>query len=66
MAKIAKLVCISLTVRVLVDESETDEKTMEVAMPHLRQKLNVDGILDNIERIEKDMECPFGTFDTDK
>ncbi len=64
--KVAKLVSVSLMTRVIVEEDATDEQIMEVAIPRLSNNLFNDGILDNVEDIKDDTECPFGAFDKDK
>ena len=62
--KVAKLVKVSLMVRVVVDENTTDFDVAEIALPELLRKLD-DDIYESIEEIENDDECPFGTFNTD-
>lgn len=62
MKKVAKLVCVSLMTRIVVDENATEEQMMELARPQLIEKLQEDGLLDHVESIEDDEECPFGTF----
>jgi len=66
MARIAKLVCVSLMTRIIVDEDATEEQMMEQARPQLIEKLQEDGLLDHVENIEDDEECPFGIFNEDK
>jgi hypothetical protein len=61
MAKVAKLVTLSLTVRVIVDESAEDTeiatKAHEKALNELRTQM---GYLDMLENIQDDTEIPFG------
>jgi len=59
MTKIAKLVTVSVTTRVIIEDTDDDEKIMKIAMPRLIQNLNEDGILDHFESIEDDKEMPF-------
>lgn len=66
MAKVAKLVTISLTTRVVVDSSATDEQTLEQAKKEFQAKLDNNELFENLESIEPDNECPFGTFESDK
>ena len=67
MPKVAKLVCVSLMTRVIVDENATDEEIMQKARPQFVEKLNEDGLLDHLESIEDDEEMPFGEgLDDDK
>jgi hypothetical protein len=69
MKKVAKLVCVSLMTRVVVEdglsEDELLEKAMELARPQLIDKLRNDGLADHLESIEDDVECPFGSFNDD-
>lgn len=57
--KIAKLVCVSLMTRVIVEENATEEEIMELAIPKLSESL-MDAPFENIEYIKDDIECPFG------
>jgi len=70
MAKVAKLVCISLMTRVIVEDNLTEDQELEAIADQVRtaciDKIKNDGIGDHLESIEPDEECPFGTFDTDK
>lgn len=70
MAKVAKLVMVSLMTRVIVDDNLTEEQELleiaEQVKPVFVDKIMNDEIGDNIESIELDEECPFGTFDSDK
>ena len=65
MAKVAKLVTVEVTTRVIVDENDSEEKIMEVALPRLIRNLNESGCMDNLVDIIDDEECPFGSFNTD-
>ena len=63
MAKVAKLVCISLMTRVIVDEDETDIGILNAARPHFIDRVNNE-LSENLESIEDDEEMPFdSTFD---
>jgi len=64
MAKIAKLIKVSLMTRVVVDEKATDEQIFNEAMCKLKVQLHHDK-MENIENIEDDTECPFGTLQQD-
>lgn len=70
MTKIAKLVCVSLMTRVIVEDNLSEDKLLEEAMkqarPQFIDKIENDGLADHLESLEDDEECPFGTFDTDK
>lgn len=70
MAKVAKLVCVSLMTRVIVDEELSEDELLEKAMKQARPQfvdiIMNDGIGDHLESLEDDDECPFGTFDSDK
>lgn len=62
MAKVAKLVAISLLTRVIVDENATEEEILEKAVPKFMEKVNQE-IGEHLEYITDDEECPYGTFD---
>ena len=70
MAKVAKLVCVSLMTRVIVDDNPSEEEELaeiaEQVKPVFVDKIMNDGIGDHLESIEPDEECPFGTFDSDQ
>lgn len=56
--KVAKLVYVSLVTRVVVDENATENQIIAAAKPKLIYKI-VDEILEHIEDIEDDTECPY-------
>ena len=58
MGKVAKLVTITMTTRVIVDEDANDFGIIEIALPRLSKKL-VDESLEHIDEIIDDMECPY-------
>jgi len=62
MAKVAKLVEISLMTRVVVEENATDEEIVNAAQSKIVDKA-LNEIHENIGEIYNDDECPFGTFD---
>lgn len=70
MAKVAKLVCISLMTRVVVEEGLSEEQELDAIASQVKtscvDKIMNDALGDNLESIEPDTECPFGTFETDK
>lgn len=57
MAKIAKLVAVSLMTRVVVDDTATEEQIWKEAVPRLTRSI-IEGGIDNLEFIEDDLECP--------
>jgi uncharacterized protein YbcI len=59
MAKVAKLVLISLMTRVVVEDTATDEEIVEAARPQLVDKMRTD-LHENIEEIIDDEEVPYG------
>ena len=69
MAKVAKLVCISLMTRVIVEDNLSEEDELKVIAQQARgkfvEKIVNDAIGDHLESIELDEECPYGTFDED-
>lgn len=66
MTKVAKLVCISLMTRVVVDEDADELETMKVVKDRILAKIQNDELLDNLEFIEDDTECPFGSLPSDQ
>jgi hypothetical protein len=66
MKKVAKLVSFTLTTRVIVDESASDNTIIKACYPKILDKINNRELGDNLESIEDDEECPCGTFDTDE
>lgn len=58
MSKVAKLVSVSLMVRVIADEVETDVEIWRKAKPKLKAVIDESG-MDNLEFIEDDIECPY-------
>ena len=58
MTKIAKLVCVSLMTRVIVDENATEYEIINQAKSNLLAHLD-DAIHENIESVEDDEECPY-------
>jgi uncharacterized protein (UPF0212 family) len=58
MAKVAKLVSVTLMTRVIVDESASEMDIMELAIPKLCEKL-MDEPFEHIEDICDDEECPY-------
>lgn len=68
--KVAKLVTFEITTRVVVNESEMPEITMEDAINSALEKIKHEKIenlacFDNATDVYTDTECPFGTFDED-
>jgi uncharacterized protein (UPF0212 family) len=61
MAKVAKLVYVSLVTRVIVDETASETEIMELAVPKLTEKL-MDEPLEHIEEIVEDDECPYDSY----
>lgn len=70
MAKVAKLVCVSLMTRVIIEDNLTEEQELNEIAKQAKSafvdKIMNDAIGDHIESIEEDEECPYGTFDSDK
>ena len=62
MAKIAKLVQVSLMTRVVVDETATDEQILDAARPNFIEKVRTE-LCENLEDIYDDTECPYGAQD---
>ncbi len=56
--KVAKLVCISLMTRVIVEDTATEEQILEIARPNFQYKLDIE-MSENIESIADDTEMPY-------
>jgi hypothetical protein len=65
MNKVAKLIEVSLMVRVIVDENATEEQIIAASYDKFQDKLDNRELGDNLVSIEDDTECPFGSFDSD-
>ena len=65
--KVAKLVCISLMTRVIVEDNLSEEQELDAIAEQVREKcidqIKNDGIGDHIESIELDEECPYDTIE---
>jgi hypothetical protein len=59
MAKVAKLVMVSLMTRVVVDENDTEEQIIEASRLKFLSKIENE-LGEHIELIENDEEVPFG------
>lgn len=66
MARVAKLVRISLMTRVIVNDTDDEETIMKKARPNFIDKVKEEGLLDHLESIEDDEEIPFGKGYDDK
>ena len=70
MEKVAKLVTMSFTTRILVEDNLSEDEELMAIADEVRKKVSDqllnDGIGDHVTEIETDEECPFGTFDSDK
>jgi predicted metal-dependent hydrolase len=62
---VAKLVTVSLTTRIIVEEGTTDEDILAKAESALKELARTE-LSENLDKIEDDTECPYGTFKTDK
>lgn len=67
MAKVAKLVCVSLMTRVIVEDGLSEDDELDAIAGQARtnfiDKLTNDALGDHLENIELDEECPYGTFE---
>jgi hypothetical protein len=58
MGKVAKLVTVKMTTRIIVDENATEEQIIELVSIKMSEKINE--VLDqNIESIQDDNESPY-------
>ena len=58
MAKVAKLVAVSLLTRVIVEDTASEGAILTAAGPRFIGKIHTD-LEDNVEYIVDDTECPF-------
>jgi hypothetical protein len=58
MAKVAKLVYVSMVTRVVVEDTATDEEIIDISTERFIDKLKTE-IGEHIETIEDDIECPY-------
>lgn len=58
MSRVAKLVTITLTTRVVVDENATENDIMALALPRLTDKL-INEPFEHLEEIIDDIEVPY-------
>ena len=66
MAKVAKLVTLVVMTRVVVDDNENAaDKAAELAVNKIRNDYANYIIQDNVDEIEDDIECPYGSLPTD-
>lgn len=67
--KVAKLVTIEYTTRIVVNANEMpeveEEDILNAAMAKIKANIVNDICWDNVTEIEDDKECPFGTFSDD-
>ena len=59
MAKIAKLVLVSLMTRVIVEDTATAEEIVAAAKPNIQAKLDNNELYENTEEIMDDTEMPY-------
>lgn len=64
MAKVAKIVVVSLATRVIVDSDATDEQIMSIADEHFKDMINNAETLQNVVSIYDDEECPYDGDDS--
>jgi len=57
----AKLVAVSLVVRVVVKDDATDEQIWQAAVPKFKVKIDDSGI-ENMDYAEDDDECPYDPY----
>jgi hypothetical protein len=65
MAKVAKLVYVSMVTRVIVDEDATEEQIINVAQYKFMDKVQTE-LCENLENIVDDVECPYDPEGIDK
>ena len=58
MGKVAKLVTITMSTRVIVDENASESDIIELASIRMSEKIQYE-FNENLESIEDDIECPY-------
>jgi hypothetical protein len=66
MAKVAKLVMVSLMTRVIVDENATEDQIIAASYKGFQAKIDNRELGDNLESIEDDEELPYGEAPEDQ
>lgn len=66
MTKVAKLVTLAITTRVVADQSEGEDFILERALDNFKSNTDEYLIPDNLEEIQDDVECPYGTYSGEK
>lgn len=66
MRKTAKLVTLAITTRVIACEGEGEDFILEKALDKFRATPDEYLIPDNLEEIQDDVECPYGTYSGEK
>lgn len=64
--KVAKLVTVSITTRVVVEDNDTEEQVAQKALPQAVRGIEESGVFDCVTSIQDDTEVPFGTLNSDK
>ena len=66
MAKVAKIIQVSVFTRIIVEDGLTEEQELEVIADTVKERchsiINESGIGDLIDSIEEDTECPYGSL----
>ena len=57
--KKAYLVYVSLATRVVVDDNATEQDIIKLANANILNNIITDGILENVEEVIEDEECPY-------
>lgn len=66
MTKVAKLVTLAITTRVVADKSEGEDFIIERALDNFKANPDEYLVPDNLEEIQDDVECPYGTYSGEK
>ncbi len=66
MTKVAVLVEVSFTVRLIVDVEATNEEIIPLLYPLIQDRLDNREVGDNLVSVEEDIECPYDPTTDDK
>ena len=64
--RVAKIVIFTLMTRVIVEDTDSEEKLIELAKENILVKIHNDELGENLETHFDDEELPFGSLSTDK
>lgn len=64
--KTAHLITFAQTVRIICEGEEPNDKELDFALIKAVDVMKHNGVFDTLDKCEKDTECPYGAFESDK